>query len=102
MAYEAIVKPQNQYAGLMWWTEVLQVNKRNNQQVSKFSLIKMISGAFRGTPTIDIESLLGVIPFDLSNIDEAIFMVYRIKCTEIWRGPRDMAQSATSNRMILS
>jgi hypothetical protein len=83
--YVAIVRPQITYGAIIWWHKALQVTVM--EKLTKLQRLGCLcaTGAFRSTPTVALEALLGITPLDIYIQSETRLSAYHMFHLGNWR-----------------
>ena len=83
--YRQIVRPQITYGSLVWWPKVQQVTVQSRLLSLQRLACLIVTGAFRSTPTVSLEVVLGPLPLDIFIMAEARKTAYRLHTANLWR-----------------
>ena len=95
--YKAIILPRILHGALVWWHKArLKTNKRELDKVQRLAML-MVTGAMRSTPTMALETMLGLNPLDLEIKKRATEQWFKLKSTGLWKGNRIETGHASIN-----
>ena len=83
--YTAIVRPMISYGALVWLPAIIRQGRvKQLEQIQRMGCC-MITSAFRTTPTVALEKLLGLLPMDIYVATVALEQMSRMKQNGLWR-----------------
>ena len=82
--FNMVIKPVLTYGSLVWWTKSNQVTIQNKLNKIQRLACLSISGAFKTTPTLAMETVLNILPLHVDIKREALKSAVRLRNTGLF------------------